>query len=193
MGPLPEERSPDPIDDLVARWRKGQEPTPESLRAVSQVLMAWLAKRRLDPRDCEEVVADATNRLLIAVRAGRLDPSRPPGAWLRVVADNLALDMLRRHRPSATLPEEGAMADTREDDRIAALLDASAAAEDVSRAIREAAANGKFDLVRIVATWLDLAEATGEAPSNREVAARLGVSHMTVQRGLRAFAQWLSR
>lgn len=184
----------DPVEVFVKRLRAGRDPSAQETEAVLRLLRVWLSRRGLEPEDREEVCSDAILRLDDVVRDGRLDRNRPAGAWLRVVADHLAIDALRRRRRTAGVSfEEQIHGGGREDDRIAALLDSSAAATDVMRAMRQAADDQELELVRIVATWLGLAAANREAPTTREVGARLGVSHMTVQRALRAFGQRLSR
>lgn len=163
------------------------------MQAVLGVLRKWLAPRGLQSEDIEEVAADAVLRLITAAEAERLDPTRPAGAWLRVVADHLALDALRqrRRRGQTVAYEEWAHDRVRDDDQVAALFDEWAAADDVARAMRRAGDSGQHEIVRAIATWLDLAAADGEAPSSRRVAERMGVSHMTVQRALRAFRKLL--
>lgn len=157
------------------------------------VLTRWLSRRGLGPQDLDEVCSDAILRLIQQVQRGKLDPQRPPGAWLRVVADHLAIDALRRRARAAGVPlDEDQHTSASDDDELAALLDRSAAATDVRRTLREAADAGDHEIVRVVVTWLGLASANGEAPSTRDVGARLGVSHMTVQRALRAFGERLT-
>lgn len=158
-----------------------------------RILERWLARRRLSPEDREEVIVDAVARLISAAEQNRLDPQRPAGAWLRVVADHLALDRLRRHGPEPAEFDEQVHWQGQEDERIAALLDRTAAAEQVAEALAGAVRDGELEVVRIVATWLDLATFDGEAPSSRRVAERMGISHMTVQRGLKSFAARLKR
>jgi RNA polymerase sigma factor (sigma-70 family) len=156
------------------------------------LLGLWLSRRGLTPEELDEVASDAVMRLIKVVQLDRLDPDRPAGAWLRVVADHLAIDALRRRARSSAVPFDETMHGTaRDDDRFAALLDSSAAASDIRHALRDAADAGNGDIVRVVTTWLGLAEANGEAPSSRDVGDRLGISHMTVQRALRAFGERL--
>lgn len=184
----------DPVEALVAVARAGREPSIAQLQAVLDVLRVWLAKRSLTNEDREEVSADAVFRLLRVARDGTLDPARPAGAWLRVVADHLALDALRRQRrvPELELFEE-IHSDVREEERLVAFLESTAAESDVRDAMRAAAAAGEHEVVRVIASWLALARANGEAPSTRELGERLGLSHMSVQRTLRKFKGWLSR
>jgi RNA polymerase sigma factor (sigma-70 family) len=183
----------DPVDTFVRTVRTEGEPSATQVQMVLELLRGWLARRGLSPEDLDEVSSDAVMRLLRVARDGSLDPKRPAGAWLRVVADHLAFDALRRQRRSAglTLFEE-AHVDLRQEDQLAAFVDRTAAAADVRRAMRAAAEAGEHDVVRVVSSWLALANADGGAPSTRQVAARLGISHMTVQRALQKFGRWLS-
>jgi len=187
------QREPEPVETLVARVRGGRAPSQDDVQAVVGVLRQWLARRGLQSEEVEEVAADAVLRLITAAEAERLDPARPAGAWLRVVADHLALDALqqRRRRGQTVAYDEQAHDLAGDDDRVAALFDEWAAADDVARALRRAGDAGQHEIVRAIATWLDLAAADGEAPSSRRVAERMGVSHMTVQRALRAFRELL--
>ncbi len=184
---------PDPVDALVAAARTENAPTAAQHQAVLQLLELWLARRGLSPADLDDVCAEAVLRLVRVAKAGELDPERPPGAWLRVVADHLALDVLRRNKRRSGGELSEALSDPRAGDRLAALLDSSAAATDVERALRLSGDANDHEAVRAVASWLSLAEADGEAPSTRQVGERLGVSHMTVQRALRRFGERLSQ
>jgi RNA polymerase sigma factor (sigma-70 family) len=185
--------SSEPVDVLVARVRRGEPPATSDVEAVRGVLRTWLARRGLKPEDLDEVVSDAVVRLLNVVELGHLDPDRSAGAWLRVVADHLAIDALRRRGRSSTLSfDEDFHGGARDDDRYAELLEQSAAAADVRQALRGAADAGESDIVRVVTTWLGLASDNRAAPSSREVGERLGISHMTVQRALKTFGRRLS-
>jgi RNA polymerase sigma factor (sigma-70 family) len=183
----------DPVQALVARIRERAEPTSEQLEAVLRVLTLWLARRGLTTQDREDVCSEALGRLIKAVREGELDRERPPGAWLRVVADHLALDVLRRERIRAGTPfDEQAHAPRSEDDRLAALLEREASRSDVDRALEQAAKEGRTIVVNVITTWRGLERMNHEPPSNREVADRLGVSHPTVGRALAAFGKLLA-
>jgi DNA-directed RNA polymerase specialized sigma24 family protein len=178
----------DPVESLVRSAQIEREPASAEISAVADLLHTWLARRGLDPGEREEVIQDAIHRLLAYARKGTLDPARPPGAWLRVVADHLAIDKLRKrpNEPAIEFDEHRHGASS-EDDGISAMLDRAAAEAEVLAATRKAAQAGRYDIVRVVATWRGLAQANGQAPSTREVADRLGISHMTVQRALNAF------
>jgi DNA-directed RNA polymerase specialized sigma24 family protein len=181
----------DPVAEYAAAIVSGREPSRAELESLLRLVQIWLGRRPLDPRDREEIAADAVLRLTTTARSGRLDPTRPAGAWLRVVADHLALDLLRRRKPP-TLEFDERYGGGQDDDRVAAMLDQTVAADDVSRAMRGAVDDGQYELVRVIATWLDLAHADGKAPSTRQVAERLGVSHTTVRRALDTFGRRLA-
>jgi RNA polymerase sigma factor (sigma-70 family) len=183
----------DPVQALVARMRDGGEPTAAQLQSVLGVLSLWLRRRGLSVQDREDVCSEALGRLVKALREEELDPARPPGAWLRVVADHLALDVLRRESIRTGAPfDERTHAPRGEDDRLAALLDREASHEAVDRVLQQAAAEGKTTLVNVVTIWRGLARMNDEAPSNHEVAARLGVSHPTVGRALANMREMLA-
>jgi RNA polymerase sigma factor (sigma-70 family) len=189
---VPEATTQDPVDALVATVRDGREPSTGEMQAVIRILRLWLSRRGLNDADREEVCSDAVLRLIEAARGGGLNPAKPPGAWLRVVADHLAIDALRRaRRVEAVAFDEHRHAAGDEDERLAALLDRTAAKGEIRRAAREAARAGEHEVVSVVATWLALTRANGREASSREVSKRLGISHMTVQRALARFAQRL--
>jgi DNA-directed RNA polymerase specialized sigma24 family protein len=181
--------SSDPVESLAAVIREGRTLSSGDVEPVALLLRRWLSKRRLIEADLDETIAESLARLVSVVEAGSLDAARPAGAWLRVVADHLAVDMIRRHGRREVLPfDETVYATGSDDDALARLLDASAAASDVRRALQMAQDQGQTTVVRVVTVWLGLAEANGEPPGSRDVAERIGVSHMTVQRALNSFA-----
>lgn len=182
---------PDPVELLVAAARTDAGPTTAQMRAVMDVLRVWLARRRLDPRDVEEVSSEAIARLVDVAERDALDPSRPPGAWLRVVADHLAIDVLRRTSRSVSVAFDDERYEPAADDEIVTLLDRRSAESDIRQALKDAGDAGEMGVVNVVATWVGLTKANGGEANSREVAARLGVSHTTVQRALRSFAQRL--
>lgn len=165
------------------------------MAAVLRVLRLWLSRRGLTTDELEDVVAESVLRLLHAEEKGRLDPNRSAGAWLRVVADRLTIDAKRRRGRGGVQVQfdEAIHGGVGSDDRLAAMLEESAGASDVRDALRMAGDAGQATVVRVVTAWLGLAEANGEAPTTREVAERLGMSHMTVQRSLRTFGGRLRR
>lgn len=139
----------------------------------------------------EADAADGAQEVALSVIAlGRKTTEiRNPAAYLTRLAQNRAVDELRRSRrrdltlTSATeLPSD--------DDAIAALLEASATADAIRRAMRAAVEAEDHLALRVVSTWLDAADELGDAPPSREVARRAGVSHTSVNRALKRFRSY---
>ncbi|MCW2983426.1 MAG: hypothetical protein JWR63_996 [Conexibacter sp.] len=183
----------DAVDVLVRVLRAGGQPPPSVLEPVLRELRVWLARRRLTSHDLEDVTLEALTRLLVAVKDGGLDPGRPAGAWLRVVADNLAKDVQRsaRRHPAVEYDEQTVGRD--DHDKLSAVIEHAVAHSGLRDALRAAADAGDHRAVAVVTAWLALAEGNGEVPSSRDVAKRLGISHMTVQRTIDRFAKFLPR
>lgn len=165
--------------------------TRAAIDAVFGELRVWLARRGLDEDELEQVSSEAVRRLIQAAEDRRLDPSRAPGAWLRTVAEHLATDLVRKRRPTPLMLDETSyVQQSVEDERLARMLDADAASADVLKALRRAGDEGDHQSVRVVTSWLRLAELTGEAPSTRDVKAETGLSHMTVHRAMARFSRF---
>jgi RNA polymerase sigma factor (sigma-70 family) len=116
---------------------------------------------------------------------------RNPAAYLMRLAHNRAVDELRRsRRKDVAIPIERAAQLRSEDDAIAALLEASATADAIRRAMRRAIDAQDHLALRVVSTWLDAADELGKPPPSREVARRAGVSHTSVNQALRRFRSY---
>jgi DNA-directed RNA polymerase specialized sigma24 family protein len=185
----------DPVDELLQSVRRGEEPSASQTAAVLSMVRLWLSRRGLTADELDDVATEAVLRLLRTEKKGRLDPTRSAGGWLRVVADHLTIDKKRRRQragPPGVPFDEAVHGGAGDDDRLASLLDETAAASDVRSALRAAADAGETTVVRVVTAWLGLAEANGEPPTSRELADRIGISHATVQRSLRTFGTRLT-
>lgn len=121
----------------------------------------------------------------------RVAEIRNPAAYLTRLAQNRAIDELRRSRRNdVALPAELAAQVPADDDAIAALLEKNATADAIRRAMR-AAINAQDHLtVRVVSTWLDAADELGEPPRSRDIARRAGISHTSVNHALRRFRSY---
>jgi DNA-directed RNA polymerase specialized sigma24 family protein len=137
----------------------------------------------------EEAAQEVMVRLLAMARAGgRRDPVQNPGAFITRVAQNTAIDLLRRsgkHRHEVPLDEEHL--ELSSEDELPALLHRSATHATVRAAIAGCLADRDFVTVRIVTVWLDLADELGHEPPSREVADYARVSHTTVNNALQRF------
>ena len=116
-----------------------------------------------------------------------------PAAYLTRAARNRAIDELRRRRRGGEDIELTPVLAERlpaHDDRIAALLADTVTAEVVRQAMRSAVLAHDHLVLRVVSSWLDVADELGEAPVSRHVAERAGVSHTSVNQALRRFRQY---
>ena len=147
-----------------------------------------LLRYRLSDSDAQ----DAAQEIIVKIVEHRSTAAevRNPAAYLTRLARNRAIDELRRRRRHDVQFADEFVGEA-EDDRTAALLDASATAANVERALNVAHAAGDTIGIRIVSTWLDLAQRYGDEPSSREVAQQAGVSHTSVNQALKRFRSYL--
>lgn len=169
---------------------------PDDLKAVVDALLRVL--RRFYPigeAEAEDAAHEAVLRLLeLASAPTQASPAiRNPGAYLMWLARNRAIDRLRRRDREEAESAERAPNRLTNDDEIAALLDADATARMTDAAMRGAVEAGDHLVVRVVSSWLDIAEESGHAPSSREVAARAGLSHTSVNQALKRFRLYFPR
>ena len=142
---------------------------------------------------------ETTQEVIVRVLELRLDPGehpteeiRNPGAYLIRLARNRAIDHVRRRaRSDVELSDELQGILPSHDDEIAAMLDATVTSALVRAAVRAASEAGDHVTLRVISTWLDLADELGEPPVSREVAERAGVSHTTVNHALKRFRAYL--
>lgn len=166
----------------------GQRQRSEDLNEVRRALQALLMRYRLSETDAQ----DGAQEILASIFAHgpTVVNVHNPAAYLTRLARNRAIDEFRRsRRQDVSMPDE--FVDMAEDDRTSALLDASVTAANVERALNAAHAAGDQIGVRIVGTWLDLAQKNGVEPSSREVGRGAGVSHTSVNQALKRFRNYL--
>ncbi|HET6571311.1 MAG TPA: sigma-70 family RNA polymerase sigma factor [Solirubrobacterales bacterium] len=148
--------------------------------------------RTLSLADRNDVVGDTLMSVVGAAQNGKIDPESKPGGYIWRIAERRALDRLRG---PTEVPLEAADAPSfpAEDDAIAARLDERARGKDVYLAMRLARADGNHRINRLVSEWLVFAQERQRAPSVRDLAERMGISHDTVARHLKIFAGYLER
>ena len=160
--------------------------------------------------DAEEIAHEAVFR---ASRAKR-DHVSHAGAYLLAIAKHLAIDQWRKdvrragkevltgdiaefataHYGDTFETSEGGPLGyySAQDDAVAQLLEQTITARAVEHALRAANSADDVVTVRVVSTWLELAETTRRPPSSREVARRAGVSHTSVNRALQRFRRYVA-
>jgi hypothetical protein len=111
-------------------------------------------------------------------------------AWgyLLKATRNSAIDAIRAQTRRREVPVEALGEDASSpDDAVAALIDRDATHATVLAAMRVGIDAGDEITVPSITKWLDIADKLGRAPSTREVASRVGVSHTTVAQALKRF------
>jgi DNA-directed RNA polymerase specialized sigma24 family protein len=147
----------------------------------------------LSDSEAEEIAQEAIMKVVEQAQEApaSLREIRNPGAYMTTIARNRAIDHVRRRaRSDLELSDELARVLPSHDDEIAALLDANATATVVREAVRLASEAQDYVALRVVSTWLDMADELGEAPTGREVGERAKVSHTTVNQALKRFASY---
>jgi DNA-directed RNA polymerase specialized sigma24 family protein len=161
----------------------------QDLETIVGMLRSLMRRYGLSEGDA----ADGAQEVALSVIA--LGPKatevRNPAAYLTRLAQNRAVDELRRSRHrDVMLPTERAAQLPSDDDAIAALLEANATADAIRRAMRAAIEAQDHLALRVVSTWLDAADELGKPPPSREVARRAGVSHTSVNQALKRFRSY---
>jgi hypothetical protein len=163
---------------------------------VSGVLRRYAQGFGLSRHDAEEVVGDVMSETLALLRAPRRTRNqlREPTAYLFWITRNRARDRLRRIRTRGETELVGDDVDARfyshEDEAVVRMLNRRATAAVLEDVLRAAAVAGDRLVIRVVASWLNLAQESGAAPSGRQVAKRAGVSHTTVNAAMRRLATY---
>src|SRR5262245_1060714 len=93
--------------NVLERFAAGHVEAFESLfRQHQREVYSWIIRIVRDPGAAEDLTVEAFWRLY--QKRDRLDPSANCAGWLRRVATNLAIDHLRRSKPTALLAAEPA-------------------------------------------------------------------------------------
>jgi RNA polymerase sigma factor (sigma-70 family) len=172
---------------VLADLRKGADPDARALTIVLLQLRHHIA-RLFPDLDADDVVQATMIRLL--GRSGHLEAEiENAWAYLFGAARYSAIDAirLRNRRREVRLDVSAAENAASSDDYVAALIDRDATHSMVLAALRAGIDAGDDITVPIITKWLDIADELGRAPSTREAAARVGVSHTTVAQALKRF------
>jgi RNA polymerase sigma factor (sigma-70 family) len=170
----------------------GDEPDRRALATVVLHLRRYV-QRVFRDTDADDVVQTTITRLL--ARPDRLAGARIENPWAYLVGAtrNAALDALRARRRQHEVSVDAPPDRTPAEDSIATFIDRDATHAAVIEAFRLLVAADDPQTVRIITTWLDMADEFGEAPSTRQAAVRAGVSHTTVAYALKRFREAISK
>jgi RNA polymerase sigma factor (sigma-70 family) len=158
------------------------EVDPEAWRCVvtglGRLITSWYPQ--IDPQDSLDVIAQATENFMIAVRNGRIDQGRSPVPYLVTITRNAARDQNRAARrmiPSSDIEEQDEV-----DDDIDGLVTVLADRQAVRDMMARAMVSGDHQVNDVVRVWLSLSERESRAVSLREVGDRLGMHPEKVRR-----------
>jgi len=143
-------------------------------------------------QDIEDISSEVMIRLIKLQQADQLNPTRQPAAYLGNLIKWVALDHIKAHARGVRNNDLEATAQiteqTRADDQVAGVINQSATADVIRSAMAITRTRGDHTAFRVVTAFLDLAQQTGERPTNRTLAARLHLSHTGVAKALERFA-----
>jgi DNA-directed RNA polymerase specialized sigma24 family protein len=174
----------------------GAEVAAADFGIVAAALIRYAQGFGLSRDDAEEVIGEVMSETLALLRARDRPRARlrDPTAYLFWITRNRARDRLRRIRTRGEIEFVGDDVDARyyseEDEAVVRMLNRGATAAILEDAMRAAAVAGDRLVIRVVASWLNLAQESGAAPSGRQVAQRAQVSHTTVNAALRRLATY---
>jgi RNA polymerase sigma factor (sigma-70 family) len=174
---------------VIDALRDGGTPDPAALGRVLGSLRTYLA-RRFPELDADDL-AQATIAAILA-RGPKLPPIESPWAYLARSARHRAIDELRDRRRRGQVPLQDVGEQPADEDSVLALIDNQATRETVAASLRAGMLAGDELMVLVVTHWLDIAEVEGRAPSTRDLAPLLGVSHTSVANALKRFGKVLA-
>ena len=174
---------------VTAHDNRVELPTQRDVTSLEHGLTVWLGSRLpgIGVEKRAEYAGEAVQRFLIAASQGRVrvDSAGEPAAYLRQTARNLALDEAKSPRARAEPLNEAVAAEG--DQALLRMFDRAATRARIVQGIRRSWDEADGTSVRVMMEWIRLAESDGEAPSNRAVAASLGMSHTAVNDALERF------
>jgi len=154
----------------------GRVPDATIIEVVVRTLASMAkAAGASDPLDSS---SEALIRFMDQARAGRIESSGAPGAYLARILHHVVVDELRGR---AGPIEPDIVAEDDETNEVLERLDQSAQVSSIIRALRAA---GRDDLLDLLRVWLTVADEGPAVPTVRQVAAAYGGSRSTVARML---------
>lgn len=159
---------------------------PHALMLVRRGLIAQLRGTYPTLGDVtDDLVDEAICRLLEQTGAGVVRLDDHPGGYLRVSADRLALQWLRRAEMRRRKPSGQPVDRISAHDPIAQLVGRLSDIADVHRALDAAMDVQDYNATKVLQVYIDHAARAGDWPLLGDVATDAGVSHPTVRAVLR--------
>jgi DNA-directed RNA polymerase specialized sigma24 family protein len=174
---------------VVEKAVTGGQVSGDVYQTASKTLRRYVERLGARGADAEEIAADVLSDLFVHPPASVEHPT----AFLFWKARNRVYDRARvqKRRPEVLLDTLASGFYSSEDDAIARLLDQAATAAELEDALR--AANAVHDSLAadVALTWIKLARESGAAPSEREIARVIGVSHPTIGKALTRLREYI--
>lgn len=174
----------DNFDDAASRlcraFKVGEEPGKETVNTVVAELERFVRNRyrSLREEDAHDVVYGALLSFFKAAKAGKVDCDRA-APYLMQITINEAIDYVTSNaRYESDVPIDQVDAVALLSDQM--LLEKISDEQDVWETLAEMQGDSHHTCVKVLGHWLDLCNLKGHAPSSREVAEIVGVSHTTV-------------
>jgi DNA-directed RNA polymerase specialized sigma24 family protein len=174
---------------VLAKLRSGGQARDADLELLTAALRRYVV-RSFRSLDAGEVVQVTITRLL--ARGQQLPEVAHPWAYLLGSARHAAIDALREQKRRQQVPLQDVADRSSGEDVVAALIDRNASRARIVESLQAAVLAGDQLTVRVITLWLDYAEAHGEAPSTRELAPLVEVSHTSVAKALARFRALLA-
>jgi DNA-directed RNA polymerase specialized sigma24 family protein len=156
---------------------------PEVARHAMSQLNAYLASKfpSVDGADVADVASETIVRIM---EEGAIRPERGAMRYLMRKAEWRMLDHLRGHRQEHLQGNDSFAALALTDDEAVRVLEEKATAAAVRGMLNEVRQSGDTVVFRVATYILDIAQRTGEMPSQRAIAAACGISHTAVAKAL---------
>lgn len=177
----------------------GASPTTQEYRSLrdegfAYLRGAWPSLQQVDAADTIDAAIERFIRSRSRQEPPQLNPEEALGYLMRSIK-NAQIDKFRGSREAPSSLDLSAADDRSNesgvemttDGGIMSLLDRAATLQELRTVLANLIDRGDVAAARTIFVWLDVAADTGRAPSARQVAAVMGVTHPTVMRALARF------
>jgi DNA-directed RNA polymerase specialized sigma24 family protein len=166
----------------------------DALGQIIDSLPRLLIVEAADGVETADVLQEALAKFLTAATRGMVDPAKSPAGYLMRIAVNVVRDLGRKSQVSGPMfgaPDEEfrhPLTDISPDE-FEPLMNRIDSDSDIRHALERCTEDQT--VLDVVAVWLDMAESNGAPPSQRDVAAQVGISKTAVAKALQRFGEAL--